>query len=178
MMQATNDATFTGVVTFVCPSQLPTLTSCSFTPATINFTAPNQTIPFTASIMTTSRKPVKNPASTLPSIDRPRTRGESSRFPALATNIAISFAAIFMLGLCAWMIRWSGNLARPKMRASQRRWLSVSALLVAVAAIAFVGGCYKHKNTLTGTPAGSANLTLQATAQGATRPIGITIVVK
>jgi len=188
MMQATNDATFTGTVTFVCPTQLPTLTFCSFTPASVNFTTPNQTIPFTASIMTTSRTPGKNPAAVLPSIGRPvGTRGGPGgplRFPAIAMGFSMSttFAMIFLLALavslCVWKNRRTGDRAGWTMPALQRRWVSVAALLVAIAAIAFVGGCHHHNTVATGTPPGTANLILQGTAQGATRPIGITLVVK
>ena len=187
MMQATNDATFTGTVTFVCPTQLPTLTFCSFTPASVNFTAPNQTIPFTASIMTTSRKPMKNPASELASMAGPADprggTGGSLRFPAVAMGLIV-LCALAILPNKGWRPegrRYKVTSADREVSAVptlQRRWVSVAALLVATAAIAFVGGCHHHTTVLTGTPAGTANLILQGTAQGATRPIGITLVVK
>jgi sugar lactone lactonase YvrE len=207
-LQATNDATFTGTVTLVCPTQLPTLTFCSFTPATINFTAPNQTIPFMASIMTTSRTPMKSPVtSALPPTGRPQTPGGWPRFPAFAISIASIFAAMVLLGLCSGVPlgrqplhfafsrqgqdriqrQDAGQEARRyktvadavlAMRVSLRRWVSVTALLVAIAFAALVGGCQHHTTTVTGTPAGTADLILQATAQGASRAIGITIVVK
>jgi hypothetical protein len=187
MLQATNDATFTGTVTFVCPTQLPTLTFCSFTPASVNFTAPNQTIPFTASIMTTSRKPMKNPASELASMAGPADprggTGGSLRFPAVAMGLIV-LCALAILPNKGWRPegrRYKVTSADREVSAVptlQRRWVSVAALLVATAAIAFVGGCHHHTTVLTGTPAGTANLILQGTAQGATRPIGITLVVK
>jgi sugar lactone lactonase YvrE len=207
-LQATNDATFTGTVTFVCPTELPTLTSCSFTPATVNFTAPNQTIPFMASIMTTSRTPTKSPVTTaLPPMGHPQTPGGWLRFPARGIGIATIFALMVLLGLCsgvplgrqplhfAFSPKGQNRIQRQDgghkarryttfdrallaMRVSLRRWVSAMALLVAIAAAAFVGGCHHHLATVTGTPAGTTNLILQATAQGASRAIGITIVVK
>jgi hypothetical protein len=173
-LQATNDGTFTGTVTLVCPTILPTLTSCSFSPATVNFTMPNQTIPFTASIMTTSRTPKKNPAAVTPFINRPPTPGSSLRVPALAMVFGMTFA----LALCAWLVRRTCTHVDAPMRASWRRWVSVSALLVAAAAIAFAGGCHHSAASVTGTPPGTANLILLGTAQGAARPVGITLVVK
>jgi hypothetical protein len=91
-----------------------------------------------------------------------------------------------LIVLCAWlgvslflsMIRRTGNREVSAVPTLQRRWVSVAALLVATAAIAFVGGCHHHATVATGTPPGTANLILQGTAQGATRPIGITLVVK
>jgi sugar lactone lactonase YvrE len=207
-LQATNDATFTGTVTFVCPTELPTLTSCSFTPATVNFTAPNQTIPFMASIMTTSRTPTKSPVTTaLPPMGHPQTPGGWLRFPARGIGIATIFALMVLLGLCsgvplgrqplhfAFSPKGQNRIQRQDgghkarryttfdrallaMRVSLRRWVSAMALLLAIAAAAFVGGCHHHLATVTGTPAGTTNLILQATAQGASRAIGITIVVK
>jgi len=180
MMQATNDATFTGTVTLVCPTQLPTLTFCSFTPATLNFTAPSQTIPFTASIMTTSRTPQKAGGAAPSAINQPPA-GNLPRFPALAMAFVTGFASFFAIGLCAWLLRHYGATRTPAgilMRASRRRWVSVSALLAALAAAAFAGGCHHHRGVATGTPAGTANLIFQGTAQGATRPVSVILVVK
>jgi sugar lactone lactonase YvrE len=174
MMQATNDDTFTGTVTFVCPTRLPTLTFCSFSPATVNFTMPNQTIPFTASIKTTSRTPGKADFPAPISLNGPGAPGDSLHFPALALILAL----VFVTGLCAWLVRRASSSAGLAMRLSQRRWVSASALLVTVAAIALLAACYKRKTSATGTPPGTANLILEATAQGAPRAIGITIVVK
>ena len=183
-LQITNDATFTGTVTFVCPTQLPTLTFCSFTPATVNFTAPNQTIPFMASIMTTSRTPTKNKVTAASPTNRLEAPGGWLRFPAFAIGVATICALILLLVACAKGFRLGEgaplreNAGWLAMRVSPRRWISVTALVVAIAAAAFVGGCYHHKNVVTGTPAGSTDLILQATAQGASRAIGITIVVQ
>ena len=177
-LQATNDSVFTGTVTLVCPTILPTLTFCSFSPATLNFTMPNQTIPFTASIMTTSRTPKKNPAAILPGVNRSGSSGDSFRFPALATVFAITFALMIAIGLCGWLIRRTSDRSGVPLRASRRRWISVTALLVAAAVVTFVGGCHHNTTVLTGTPAGTTDLILQATAQNATRPIGIILVVQ
>jgi sugar lactone lactonase YvrE len=204
-LQVTNDATFTGTVTFVCPPELPTLTSCSFTPTTVNFTAPNQTIPFMASLMTTSQTPTKSPVtSALPPMNRPQTPGGWLRFPARGIGIAtiFAFAAMVLLGLCsgvplgrqplhfAFSRRGQNRIQRQDgarkgrrykttgAALPQRRWAPTFALLVAIAAAAFVGGCHHHLAVVTGTPAGTTDLILQATAQGASRAIGITIVVK
>ncbi|MGB0036510.1 MAG: choice-of-anchor D domain-containing protein [Candidatus Acidiferrales bacterium] len=170
MLQATNDATFTGVVTFVCPGNLPRETSCTFTPPTVNFTAPNQTIPFSAVFQTTSRTPPKNGIAIPGAINSPLPPARATLFPALAIALAMVIAAIAIIG-ATWRGFRSLGISRAR----------IPALLLVMFAIAAatLGGCHHPASTsANGTPAGTTNLTIQATAQNASRPIVVTLVVQ
>ncbi len=196
-MQGTNDGTFLGTVTLVCPNNAPVETTCILTPPTLDFTSANQTIPFTAAFQTTSRNPKKPKSGTALAMMLPvagsgsdggavRRGGRSGQFPALrGLGYAIALAVFVMLlrivlsppRIVRRAVRLRGLGGRENdMRLNLRHAICVLGLFVVAASL--LAGCHHHLATTNGTPAGSTTMVVQGTAQNASRPVTITLVVQ
>ena len=186
-MQGTNDGTFLGTVTLVCPSNAPVETTCILTPPTLDFTSANQTIPFTAAFQTTSRNPKKPKSGTaLAMMLPPGGATRPPQFPALrGLAYAIALAVFLMLlrivlsppRIVRRAVRLRGLGVRENdMRLNLRRAICVLGLFVVAATL--LAGCHHHRAATNGTPAGSTTMVVQGTAQNASRPVTITLVVQ
>jgi hypothetical protein len=186
-MQGTNDGTFLGTVTLVCPNNPPVETTCILTPPTLDFTSANQTIPFTAAFQTTSRNPKKPKSGTaLAMMLPPGGAARPPQFPALrGLAYAIALAVFLMLLFMAvsWRrivpaaLRLRGLGVRENdMRLNLRHAICVLGLFVVAASL--LAGCHHHLATTNGTPAGTTTMVVQGTAQNASRPVTITLVVQ
>jgi len=156
MLQVAPDNIFTGTVNFICPGNLPMQTTCTFTPPSVTVTTPGTAVPFSAAFQTTSRVPVK-PAAT------PMWGGSGRRF--IARGVIGAFALIAAIALF-------GNFAIP------RRIVPIAcAIALAIGVAAILEGCKSGSGSkgVTGTPAGTYKMTVQATAQAAPRGVTVTL---
>jgi hypothetical protein len=187
-MQGTNDGTFLGTVTLVCPNNAPVETTCILTPPTLDFTSANQTIPFTAAFQTTSRNPKKPKSGTaLAMIVPPGGAARPPQFPALR-GLAYPIALAVFLMLLFMAESWRRiapaalRLRALGVRENEMRRLNlchaICVLGLFVVAATFLAGCHHHVATTNGTPAGSTTMVVQGTAQNASRPVTITLVVQ
>jgi len=182
-------------VVFVCPTNLPANTTCSFNPTSVS-AKPSTPVTFQLSFVTTnilgttgsfpfSSVPM-NPASFLqgprgggPSgparlpIGRPartrrfqQIRDEIQRFPALP-----ALAGLLALGAASLAFPW-------------RRRRLISTLAFGLLSVAALAGCKHNKNTSLETPAGTTAMTVQGNAVdangnplNASRSVTITLVV-
>jgi hypothetical protein len=163
MLQVVPDNIFTGTVTFICPGNLPMQTTCTFTPPSVTVTTPGTAVPFSVAFQTTSRVPVKTGAAPmLVSANRangPGAHGANSRGVILAF---VLIAAIVLFG----------TFAIP------RRLVPIAcAIALALSVAAILEGCKSGSGSkgVTGTPAGTYKMTVQATAQSAPRGVTVTL---
>lgn len=207
LLQIVPDDMFSGPVMLICPATLPTSTTCGISAGTtvttplvptlmVNVVA-GTPLPFNVTFQTTAKgTPAPASVGVLPTIQQP---GETNRPPASAPRLA-QFSAIATLAafgilaaiLCALFVPGvlRRELARPNTTrvtvtnshgvatraAHLARLGAVGAFLViCAAALASCGG--SSTPTFPPTPAGTTNLTVQATAQGATRGFVVTLVV-
>jgi sugar lactone lactonase YvrE len=203
-LQIVPDDTFSGPVTLVCPRNLPTATTCTFTPS-----APNPP-PNTLVVDVTAGTPLAFPVifqTTGPQSTTPASIGfwpaifgggngisparNLARFPARRLALSLMFALVlgaiaFLLAIALRKIaqlsdtRQNGRLTEGVRAWMQmRRLAAVFALLALFAGVAGVmGGCGSSTTTKPiVTPAGTSNLTVQATAQNASRGFTVTLVV-
>ncbi len=154
MLAVKPDSIFSGKVTFICPSNLPAQTTCTFSPASVAVT-PGNSQNFTAAFATTLHQVVPG--------------ANEQQFPAPPRGWLIAFAAIIVLVVCERDFLGLGSCP-----SAARRGLALAIALGT--ALAFAGGCYKKKyKPVTGTQAGTYNLTISGTAQNASRGITVTI---
>ncbi|HXZ14213.1 MAG TPA: choice-of-anchor D domain-containing protein [Candidatus Sulfotelmatobacter sp.] len=164
-LQISPDTVFSGTVTFVCPSNLPTLTTCTINSGNaMNITSidvtPNTPVPFSAVFQTTSRTPAP-PKAWLPIFP-----GASRGRPWLPAGLAV-LAMLAAFALREFVLRKQRGI---------RRFASASALFVVT--LVLMGGCGGHGATgTTGTPVGKTIMNFQITAQGAGRGITLTLFV-
>ncbi len=206
MMQIVPDSTFSGAVTLICPTNLPQATTCTFTPMAtspppntlvVNVT-PGTPVPFSMILQTTGpTTPTTTSTGFWPAIfggGGSNANGLSAarifaRFPALRLAQPLTFAlalgAIAFLG--AIVLRKTTRLRSDATKSfsdaqsltRMRRLAAVFALLAMFAGVAAVmGGCGSSSSTKPIlTPAGTTNLTMQATAQNASRGFTVTLIV-
>ena len=156
MLQLVPDNIFTGTVNFICPGNLPLQTTCTFTPPSVNVTTPGTAVPFSVAFQTTSRVPVKTGAA-------PMRGGSAGNF--IARGVIGAFVLIVAIVLF-------GVFAIPK------RLVPIAcAIALAIGVAAILDGCggYGSNQAITGTPAGSYKMTVQATAQAAPRGVTVTL---
>ncbi len=162
------DAVFGGDVSIVCPSRLPSLTTCTPNEGTVTVT-PGTPASFSITFQTTYNGVTGGFPSngSLPAATMNRDRNGPAALSALLSGVGIAFLCLGGLAL---------KRRQPK-RTSFIRHLSANAvvsLLLAACAFVFLAGC-KHSSVPSNlnTPAGVTSLTIQGTAQNAGR--GVTI---
>ncbi|MGB8524316.1 MAG: hypothetical protein WCD43_15225 [Candidatus Acidiferrales bacterium] len=207
LLQVVPDDTFSGPVVLICPATLPTSTTCGISAGTavttplvssltVNVTA-GTPVPFNVTFQTTAKgTPVPSAIGFRPTIQAPRDRSigpaSASNFAKLPAVPAFAVLGILAAILCAVFAPgiFRRHLARPDaIRASLAnlcgdsisgrslaRLIYVSALfIICSAALSSCGG--SSTPTIPATPAGTTNLTVQGTAQGAARGFVVTLVV-
>lgn len=148
-LQVVPDNVFSGTVTFVCPNNLPTNTTCTFSPPTANVT-PGKPTPFTVTFQTTG---IINPFK--PSMFPQRIPPNIPRFPAL-----------LVMGALAMLASTAGG---------RRRFVptTIGALVMVLVLL----GCSKGRSqaSIGATPAGTSTMAVTGNAQNASRALTITL---
>lgn len=157
---------FTGAVTIVCPANLPLLAYC-VPPSSPVMLGAGQNANFNVSIETTSRAGITSSARAMPFLPPWSDGGPAgirgTRMTIAALALMIAAAVIFLSG---------GSFTR-------RRVVNAGIALLAVAAMgAIFSACGGHKLTVDGTPAGTTNLLIQATAEGTGRSFTVQMIVQ
>jgi streptogramin lyase len=206
-LQIVPDDTFSGPVTLLCPSgsSLPLATTCGISAGTTVTTpfvpmltvnvSPNTPVPFNVTFQTTSAVITKTgtdapgfsgkgPGAELKSpaaLKNSPTPPAKLRGLALFTTILCAMFALLIsrrAAMQAVAMRRALETFRNKLIFSGRVRQSVSVVALFVLFVAILGGC--HHSSTTGivvTPKGTTNLTIQGTAQNATRGFTVTLVV-
>jgi hypothetical protein len=173
-LQVVPDNVFSGVVTLVCPNNLPTNTTCTFSAPTVNV-SPGTPATFQVTFQTTG---LVNPVNTM----IPRFPGDWRRipyFPALRSGAMFATILMTMLAaLFAWPIL---RRSRPELAtanaASPRRWMrrAVPVFALIALAVAVLAGCKRSTTVFGSTPTGSTNMVITGNSQNASRGLSITL---
>ena len=173
-LQVVPDNVFSGTVTLVCPANLPTNTTCTFSTPSVNVT-PGTPAPFQVTFQTTGLiNPINTRLLTLPRF--PSDWTGTQRFAALA--LGVLFATILAGTVFASAVRKrfssppnSTSTTRP------RRWIrrAVPAFALLALALAILAGCKKSTVVFGSTPPGSTNMNIAGTAQNTSRAVTITL---
>jgi hypothetical protein len=200
LLQVVPDDTFSGPVVLICPATLPTSTSCGISSGT-TVTTPlvpslmvtvvaGTPVPFNVTFQTTAKgTPASSAIGFRPTIQpQPgRSIGPSAsasnfaKFPAVPAFALFGILATILCAVVAPGIfrpRASlANLCSASISGTRlARLIYVSALfIVCSVALSSCGG--SSTPTIPATPAGTYNLTVQGTAQGAARAFVVTLVV-
>jgi hypothetical protein len=173
-LQVVPDNVFSGTVTLVCPTNLPTNTTCTFSTPSVNVT-PGTPAPFQVTFQTTG---LINPINTrLLNIPRfPSDWTGTQRFAALA--LGALFAMMFAWTVFTWAIR--KRFSPPSNSSSAalpRRWMrsAVPAFALLALALAILAGCKKSTVVYGSTPAGTTNMNIAGTAQNTSRSVTVTL---
>ena len=147
-LQVVPDNVFSGTVTLVCPNNLPTNTTCTFSPSTVNV-SPGTPAPFSVTFQTTG---VVNPLGTWIS----RIRLTAGHLPPFSTLLA--FGMVMVLLGAAHRIRWM---------------TTVALFFIALTLVA----CSKGRSAVAigATPAGTSTMAVTGKAQNASRALTITL---
>jgi hypothetical protein len=206
-LQIVPDDTFSGAVTLLCPSgtALPLATTCGISAGTTVTTplapmltvnvSPNTPVPFNVTFQTTSAV-TTTPAAVGPGFSGKGPGAELKSPTALKNSptpaVKVRGFAFFTTILCAMFallifrrgalhlraIRRALETFRTKLIFSGRVGQSVSVVALFVLFVTILGGCHhSSKSTIVVTPKGTTNLTIQGTAQNATRGFTVTLVV-
>jgi sugar lactone lactonase YvrE len=165
------DAVFGGNVSVVCPSSLPSLSTCAPSSTTVTV-APGTTASFSMTFQTTYNG-VTGGLPTNGSLPGVIIRRDSNG-PG-ATSSALWALGILSVGFAVLTFLWHRPrrplIAEPL--SANAAWLAL--FLLTACAFVFLAGCKHHAVPANlNTPAGTTNLTIQATAQNAGR--GVTII--
>jgi hypothetical protein len=206
-LQIVPDDTFSGPVTLLCPSgsSLPLATTCGISAGTTVTTplvpmltvdvSPNTPVPFNVTFQTTSAVitktgmvgpgfKAKGPGIELKSLaawkNSPTPAAKLRGLAFLTTILCAMFAFLISrrAGMQAAAMRRALETFRNELIFSGRVRQSISVVALFVLFVAILGGC--HHSSTTGivvTPKGTTNLTIQGTAQNATRGFTVTLVV-
>jgi len=167
------DAVFGGDVAIICPTNLPSLTTC--TPnATMVTVTPGAAASFTVTFATTYNGVTGGfPTNgSIPGVRIPRDPGDRNWPGALMATASIAALALigFALVFARRRLGWSGMDGHVRATA-----IGAVALLL-ICGVAWLSGCKKSSVPASlNTPAGSTTLTIQGTAQNAGRGITITL---
>jgi sugar lactone lactonase YvrE len=168
-LQIMPDSVFSGTVTLVCPTNLPTNTTCSFSSPTVNVTA-GSPAPFGVTFQTTG---VINPLTSVWPFIRNLPGGRCC-FPALLiVNAALLWLVVFKLN--------AGRGPRGTAVGAQagricHGWATL-ALFLSFAATVMLSGCSKGVSpaSIGATPAGTSTMAITGTSQNASRALTITL---
>lgn len=161
-LQVVPDNIFSGTVTLVCPDNLPTNTTCTFSSSIVNV-SPGVAAPFQVTFQTTG---VVNPIQGIAPGGRDNGPRFFQPFPALAMLAALFLAAMMMV--LAAMVRTNGKAAT--------RSLATVLLVFALAAI-ILAGCHSVpvNKGLGPTPPGQTSMQITGTSQNTSRALTITL---
>jgi sugar lactone lactonase YvrE len=164
----TPDAVFGGVVTIVCPSNIPFLSTCTPSASTVTVT-PGTPAQFTVTFRTTYNGILGSSPSngSVPAFLIRRDRNIPS---APASTVG---GLVMLVGLAAFAFLWAWSRFSSDGRPLRAKAVPIATLLLTFA-LASLGGC-KHGGVAAdlNTPPGSTNLIIQGTAQDAGRGISI-----
>lgn len=172
---------YTGTVAIACPANLPVLAYCVLPSSPVTLSA-GQNANFAVSIETTSRAGITSTAHLLPVSWLGNQRnwpGGSPRLgdldaasrPRHGENFNAAGAALAVLAALGFFCTLV--LAR------RRNWRVVYAAVVLASIGAVIAGCGHGKGlTVDGTPAGTTNLVIQASAQGTARSFTVQLIVQ
>ncbi len=145
-LQVVPDSVFSGTVTLVCPNNLPTNTTCTFSSPTVNVTA-GTPAPFSVTFQTTG---IINPlTSWLPLLRN------FPRFPAL---LLISTVMVLL-----WLI------------AGRIRWISTTLPVFTIALVLAACSKGRSAASIGATPAGTSTMAVSGNSQNASRALTITL---
>ncbi len=173
-LQVVPDNVFSGTVTLVCPTNLPTNTTCTFSTPSVNVT-PGTAAPFQVTFQTTG---LINPINThLPNLPRfPSDWTGAHRFAtaALGALLAMMFAWIVFTSVVR---KRFSPLSALESAALRRRWMrrTVPAFALLALALAILAGCKKSTVVFGSTPSGSTNMNIAGTAQNTSRALTVTL---
>lgn len=179
-IQAVPDAVFGGTLTLACPAfnSLPLYTTCTVSPASVTLTPGGTSNGVPVAFQVTFQTSLKAPPPTYGVV--PSGGGSRASLPRGPLRVPVfpALAAIAALAAIPVLARRKGIPSEVAFspRTAKRTW--APALLGAAMAAVLVGGCGSHSSTSTTTvttPAGSTQMSIQATAQGAARGITITL---
>ena len=160
-LQVVPDSIFTGTVTPICPGNLPFETTCTFSPASVVVTTPGTAVPFSVMFVTTSRVPVPPPKTGA----MPMMGGGSGGGNFVARGAIGAFVLIAAIVLFCFV--------------PPKRLVPIACVLaLAIGVAAILEGCKSGSGSgggITGTPAGSYKMTVQATSQSAPRGVTVTL---
>jgi hypothetical protein len=185
IVQAAPDNVFNGTITLNCPYNLPVQTTCTITTATAT-TPPSLTLTpggapqtFNMALKTTFRTSTTGPSQTVLT----PFGGSKPQFPApprTGTAVALMSLLAAALGIAIFTSPRLSNALRPRLNAIAVGMATM--LIVLILAMASACGSNTTGSTtqtiFQGTPAGTYNMTVTATAQGATRGVNITLIVQ
>ena len=155
-LQIVPDSVFSGTVTLVCPNNLPTNTTCTFSSSTINVSA-GKPVPFQVTFQTTG---VINPIAGM----APVGRNNWPQFPALAMLAALALTAMILTAM-VWRNAMVGT-----------RSFATVLLIFALAAMV-LAGCHSVpvNKGLGPTPPGQTNMQITGTSQNSSRALSVTL---
>jgi sugar lactone lactonase YvrE len=178
-LQAVPDAVFGGTVTLACPaySSLPSYTTCAISPTSVTLTPGGTSYGTPVAFQVAFQTSLNSPPPTYSVL--PSGGGSRPSLPRGPLRVPV-FPALPAIGALAMLLVLARRKGIPSEvaftpRTARRIW--ASALVGAAMAALLVGGCgnsNSSKTTVT-TPAGSTQMSIQATAQGAARGITITL---
>lgn len=164
------DAVFGGVVTITCPSNLPSLTTCTPSASTVTVT-PNTPAPFSITFKTTYNGVTGGfPGNgVLPILIVPRGRTGPPAPPVALWSLALLVVAVLVL---------IAAISRQNQRFSRflpTRAVWIFTFVIATSGFLFLGGCKHHSVPADlNTSPGSTTMTIYGSAQNAGR--GVTII--
>ena len=172
-LQVVPDNVFSGVVTLVCPNNLPTNTTCTFSAPTVNV-SPGTPATFQVTFQTTG---LVNPVNTM--IPRfPSDWRRTPYFPALGIGAILSAMLATMFATLTWLIlrRSRPGLAKANARAP-RRWMrrAVPVFALIALAAAVLAGCKRSTTVFGSTPTGSTDMVITGNSQNTSRGLSITL---
>jgi sugar lactone lactonase YvrE len=206
-LQIVPDDTFSGAVTLICPAgtSLPLATTCGISAGTTVTTplvpmltvnvSPNTPVPFNVTFQTTSLATATSGAVG-PGISG-NGRGGELKSPAGLGNVStrnvflrgFAYLSLILLAMFALLSFRRGPVLPAAMRRAletfRNKWIfsgrvrqSVTVVALFVLFVTILDGCHhSSKSTVVVTPKGTTNLTVQGTAQNATRGFTVTMIV-
>jgi sugar lactone lactonase YvrE len=149
-LEVVPDSVFSGTVAFVCPTNLPTNTTCAFSTPTANVT-PGTPAAFSVTFQTTG---IINPLTTW----MPFSPTDPAKFPLFPAPVLIGLAILLL-----WV---------PRKRVA---WITSAAAILVV--MVMLAGCKKGTSpaSIGATPAGTTTMAVTANSQNASRALTITL---
>jgi sugar lactone lactonase YvrE len=150
------DNVFSGTVTLVCPGNLPTNTTCTFSPTTVSVTA-GMAAPFSVTFQTTG---IVNPLSTTAPPTNTSPLCPQFPFPLLLAAVAV-LLLLPALGISSWRLAAH----------------TFAIFAFAACAMVMIAGCKKGPTnaSIGATPAGTSTMAVTGNSQGASRAVTITL---